>query len=525
MPSHDPGTSRTEIEVRFPLGAYHAQSTTAFGEPEWPPHPVRLVAALVAAAAFLPDDEREPAQAAIASLSGCPETPVIVAPRLAGHDGTSEAADGRQVVAAFRGASQWAPRNHELSELSAKGLHPRELGRGRAEVNKGGVAVGEQPVVFSWPLALDDSSCAALARAADEVTVLGTSRSPVLVTVRSAQQPPDSRAVWAPGASMGTGVDVRVPTADLPAVLDAWHARRSAPIKRGAPVKANLVPPASLGKAVAYRHGANPLTEPPLDPRWWGDMLVVAVDRDSEQQPKGPAAFAFARAFRSALLSRYADAGGPDDAPPVLRSRASQPHAAFVPLPFVGHERADGRLLGIAIVLPHVERLPDVPFERLAVERGLLSLISQEGLSIGVPGVGDVRVRPVPPSAQAGATLQPERWRRTSRTWSSVTPVVHSRYRRNDRPASLLEQVTADCHDAGLPSPRAVELRPRSRFKGAPSAIARRHLPEAWKGPLRGPTDHLDIEFDQPVAGPVLLGRARHFGLGLLLATSGSGSA
>lgn len=509
----------TRVELRFPLGSYNAQSTSDFSQPEWPPHPVRVLAAMVAAAHSLPVEERDRARVALTALASCPEPPTIVAPRCDG------APDGRRSVAAFRGASRWAPRNHELGELK-HGIHPRELGRGRAAVEKGGIAIGDQPVAFLWPTTLDHDALMALDRVAAEVTFLGTSRSPVLAKVSTISGTNDE-AAWLPIAASRTVVatDVRVPTATLLATLDAQHERRNGKLRRGgAPARAAFVPPASLGRFQAYGHTSNLAREPkePADPRYWGEMLMLPVDRESVVRPKAPGAFALARATRAAILAAYGAAGSPDEAPSLLTARGSDPHAAFVPLPFVGDPHADGRIIGIAILLPHPRRAPDVLIQRRAIERGIRSLLTSppgtEPRTVGAPGIGNVLFGGTPTTTRTPPlTLQPERWRRASRIWSSVTPVVHSRYRPNSRPESLLEQVTADCRDVGLPEPVRVEVLRSSRFHGAPLGVSRAQLPEAWKGPLRGPTNHLEVTFAEPVAGPVLLGKARHFGLGLCL--------
>lgn len=514
----EPVTPGLEIIVRFPLGAYHAQAQGDFTTPEWPPHPVRLIAAFVGAAASLDAEERGIAREAIQLLSSCPRAPLISAPRLAGDDD----ADGIDRLAPFRGASRWAPRNHQLSELTKAGVHPRDIGRGRAEVNKGGVAVGELPVTFTWRVDLNPAQEAALQRTAEEVTVLGTSRSPVVVEVVRIDSVPALESAWFPAPTGGVGaVEVRVPTPELPRVLDEWHSRRARPARRsGVPGPAGFVVPASLGRLATYRHRADRGTteDSPFDPRWWGDMLVVAVDAASIVKPKAAASFAVARAARAAVLSQYADAGARGEAPPVLRGRDGAPHAAFVPLPYVANDRADGRILGIAVLLPHPSRMPEILEQRREVERGLLPLVTGDGATrlLGVPGIGDVTLGRVPTSGRLH-TLREERWRRAARTWSTVTPAVHSRYRRNRRPDGLLEQVAADCRDVGLPSPVSVEVRRASRFTGAAVGVARRALPEPWLGPLRGPINHLDLEFEHPVSGPLLLGRARHFGLGLCL--------
>lgn len=99
------------VTVRFPLGVYHAQSSSDFATPEWPPHPVRLIAALTAAAHGRPGADLDAALHAVAILAAA-GAPLIVAPRA----GDLDEADGRDRVARLRGASRWAPRNHELAE-------------------------------------------------------------------------------------------------------------------------------------------------------------------------------------------------------------------------------------------------------------------------------------------------------------------------------------------------------------------------------------------------------------------------
>ena len=504
------------IALRFPAGVYRAQSVDDFAAPEWPPHPVRLIAALVAAANRRPHGDSAAATAVLDRLAGAP-APQIVADRLA----TLEQSDGEGLLAPLRGASRWAPRNHSRNELSA-GLSPRDLGRGRAEVFKVGVAVGDRPVAFEWPdLDLEPDALSELVRLAEDVTVVGTSASPVIVSVTD-DAPGDRVPRWTPTRTEARRADdriVRVATANLRETLDGWHDRRAlATTRTGEPAVAPYVPPPTLGVPLPYRHTTDAANDAPrlLDPQWWGDVVVLAVDREaSEAAPRAVAAYAFGRATRSALLSTFADVGEEGEAPAVLRGRGSEPHAAFVALSFVDAERADGRTLGLALILPHVARLADVPHQRLAVERGLLRLVTDPGIVVAVPGVGGVRLRVPPPGRQPPATLREAPLRGPSATWSTVTPIVHSRWQARKGARGLLEQLTAECRDVGLPAPARVSVRREPRFRGAPALVRRQGLPEGWEGLLRGPHAHLDLEFDQPIAGPVLLGRARHFGLGL----------
>jgi CRISPR-associated protein Csb2 len=511
------------ITLRFPLGVYHAQSQADFARAEWPPHPVRLIAALVAAAHGGEDDGLEAARAVIDRIAHA-GSPLIRAPRQ--RDPRAAAEEDELQVTDLRGASRWAPRNHELGELKS-GISPRDPGRGRAEVHKVGVAIGDLPVAFVWPdLALDGVELATLTRVAEDVTVVGTSRSPVLVEVQTGELPPEvhpERATWRPAAERTAGVTaVRVPDPGTLTQLDTWHARRSAPLGRdGTPAKAPLVVAPRIGSVVSYVHDRDPVPVVPFDPAHWGDMLILRVGDDVV--PKAPASFAFARAMRKALLDTYADAGEEGEAPSVLRARDRDPHAAFVSLSFVadvddhrpGAKHANGRVLGIAIILPHEARCRGVAEQRLAVVSGLMRLIDA-GTAIRVPGVGPVAVMPLP-AADQRYTLQEGRYRAVSNHWTTVTPIVHSRYRQRKSLDALFDQVAAECRDVGLPAPSRVQVRRGPRLRGAPARIGHDELPASWTGPLKGPQAHLDVWFDEPVHGPILLGRARHFGLGLCL--------
>jgi len=71
------------------------------------------------------------------------------------------------------------------------------------------------------------------------------------------------------------------------------------------------------------------------------------------------------------------------------------------------------------------------------------------------------------------------------------------------------------CERIGLPVPTRIEILGRSLFAGAPEA--RRFMPyPAQEGATRRVCVHVEILFDRPVEGPILLGAGRFQGLGLL---------
>lgn len=501
------------ITLRFPLGVYHARSaTSSTDEAEWPPSPLRLVGALLAAAhggaSKGADEDRDLLQ----RLCDAPP-PVVVAPKSvpAGQRATEDE------VTRLRGATRWAPRNYVTGPIS-----PRDLGRARAPVSKAGVALGDRSVAFVWPeLELSPQEVVRLEHLATEVTFVGTSRSPTLVEVDTPDEEDSDETAWLPvdrGAAPRSGtVSVRVPDDSTIATFDRREdARRSSSDQVE---NAGMVPGIPIGREVPYTYGPG-AEDSVFDPEWWGEMVVLPIDQGrSEVMPKAAATYLLTRAFRVALLGAYDEPDSPGEAPPILRARGAEPHCAVIPLPAVWGPNGDGRVLGVAVVLPHRHRVPDVDEQRRRVEDGLTALLADAGGKpqryLKIPGAGRVWLTQLDSSSIRLTTLRPEPYSAASRVWTSVTPIVHSHWRKRGADA-LLRQVTTDCAHVGLPEPEVIEImRGPGRDGGASRLVEARHLPRAWRSLIDGPADHLRITFDRPVRGPVLLGKARHFGVGL----------
>ena len=500
--------------IRFPLGVYHARSNTSpDGEPEWPPSPLRLVGALLAAAHGRPRADPEPDRALLQRLCEAP-APSVVAPQSVSVGEPITADEAVRV----RGATRWGPRNYVTGALS-----PRNVGRDRAPVSKAGVAIGDRPISILWPdFELRDDDLGRLGRLASEVTFLGTSRSPVLVEVGTSQADEAESSGWLPyeeGDAPREAVTVRVPDAWTIGAFDRREGGRQSTASRLQ--SAGMVPGVVVGQEVRYAHASSlDIDASTFDPRWWGDMIVLAIDLElSEVIPKASAAYVVGRALRVALLGAYDEPGVAGEAPPILRARGAEPHCAVLPLPNVWGPQPDGRILGAALVLPSERRVADVDEQRIRVEEGLGALVAntagERRRHLNIPGAGRVWLRSLDRRSARLATLRHQAYRDPANSWVSVTPIVHSHWRKRGADA-LLRQVTADCAHVGLPEPRKVEvLRGPGRDGGASLAVPSRHVPEDWRSLLNGQTDHLRISFSAPVRGPVLLGRARHFGLGL----------
>lgn len=229
--------------------------------------------------------------------------------------------------------------------------------------------------------------------------------------------------------------------------------------------------------------------------------------------------------------------GGHD---PATGNPTDAPHTAFLPLPFVGREHADGHLMGLALAVPHRRLLP-------LEDRGPLLapfLLDSDGelreieLKLGRFGIWTLRLeeRPEPPRMLRNAT-----WTHPSATWASVTPVVLDRYpkksRRDDRvgwEAEVRQIIAQSCPRAGLPDPVEIDIDTTSWHVGSPRAY-----PKVWKregnaqivrpqqlgdgfapmptrpGKPPRPQIHVHLRFDAPVRGPVLLGAGRFLGYGM----------
>ncbi len=199
-----------------------------------------------------------------------------------------------------------------------------------------------------------------------------------------------------------------------------------------------------------------------------------------------------------------------------------EPHLGLTPLPFVDSARADGRIKGLAVVLPRhlaredarnclepILRDPDTGLprrHRLFAGRHLDCEIALD-------------TRADPPW-----NLSPTAWtggEHGSRVWASVTPVVLNRhYNGADRWKRAAESVKTACGHIGLPRPRKVRLHPTPVLRGIPPAEKFVQVTRKADGG-RCEHSHALLTFDEPIRGPVLLGAGRFRGYGLCMSLQG----
>ena len=195
---------------------------------------------------------------------------------------------------------------------------------------------------------------------------------------------------------------------------------------------------------------------------------------------------------------------------------SARPHMAIAPLPFVGSRHADGRIMGMALILPRDLNPQEAgrciePILR-EMNTGLPRnhrLFDGKWLECGL----EHETRERPP-----LNLSPETWTgraRGSHVWASVTPVVLNRhFDGEDRWQHAAENVKNACEHIGLPRPRELMLHPVSLVEGAPHA---RDFAQMTRKSDSGPQSHSHavIIFDEPVRGPILVGAGRFRGYGL----------
>lgn len=252
----------------------------------------------------------------------------------------------------------------------------------------------------------------------------------------------------------------------------------------------------------------------------------VIFERVGGSRPVASRATDLARALRRALIELH----GNQDLPAVLSGHAKsgpaeQPHLAFVPLPFVGNQHADGAIMGCALVLPR--ELPEKDRElllRLVAKWEKERSDQRANLTLAGGTLPPFLVRRVDVSVKA--TLDSTRWCRASKRFVTATPIALDK-----NPGSLQSNRDGTARKAALEAQqsisdaclRVVGLRPSSVEVSLPPLLpgaqhVRDFLP--WPGrPGRTPRVrvHADIRFEAPVRGPLLLGAGRFFGLGLCL--------
>ncbi len=526
------------IEIELLTGRYAATAHNDRGRAEWPPHPARFFSALVAALHDHEDaDQAERAallwleQQGAPSLWVDPESRVgrrrvqnVYVPvndvTLGGDAAIREAEDkvakaetpatkrkaeaSLQKVAREAVAVPASPSDKALK--TARALLPERRTR---QVRTFPLVLPETPAfAFLWPTADPSPHRVALERLCTRVTRLGHSSSLVRCSVVEHDLTP-------------TLVPRDEGDVVLRVVGPGQLERLDRAFKHHQGVQSRVLP----ARPQRYRSASKVTVSPPKAESVFSNDWVL-FERVGGSRPVASRATDLARALRGALLELH----GSPDLPGTLSGHmdggpTDQTHIAFVPLPFVGHEHADGALMGCALVLPRELGRSDRELLLRLVAKWEKERSNERGnLTLAGGTLPPFIVRRVDVSAKAA--LDPTRWCRASTRFLTATPIALDK-----NPGNLRSNQDGTSRKAALEAQqsisnaclRGVGLRPSSvEVSLAPLLPGAQHVREflPWPGrPGRTPRVrvHADIRFEAPVRGPLLLGAGRYFGLGLCL--------
>lgn len=436
------------LEIEFLTGRYRATSFRDREASEWPPHPSRVFSAL-AAAHF----EAGPWPETREALLWLEQLP---APEIA-----ASAAVEREI------ALHYVPVNDASLPAELRNRQPRAFP----------AMWPASPVVhFLWPKAEAFTDLRnALDKLASFTTYLGHSSSLVRCAFRDdAEVLPTYRP-----DVIGT-MNLRVPhMGRLQSLEQDWKMERrpsAGSFERYATVRPNAEHPAVASN--------------------FDEMLVVRCV-EGRAIPL-TATINLTGILRDAVLTKAGE-----KAPVIFHGHGDAAHVAYIPLPFVGRQYADGHILGLAAVLPRGLSRDD----RRAAITAFGELVE---LKLGP--LGEWRLEPVAQPTRI-TTLDPETWSRPSRVWATVTPIVFDHFPRERAGRRAAEILSESCARIGLPVPQKVDLSGFSKFLGVPSVREFRTRRRDTDPPR--PATHAVFHFDRPVRGPVILGARRFFGLGL----------
>ena len=541
-------TERFGIEVNFLTGRFVATRHNDRRQPEWPPHPARLFSALVSVWADADEPDRSEhaalewlesqAPPGIAASEAVPrkvvshfvpvndasivsrswyERRAVEVSRLSaelhaelaesGGEVTKKAVRIERKLANTRDVKRQIDRTGSTPPASAVAMLPEHRGKqGRFYPS---VTPDEPRVSFLWDVPAPADMADALDRLLQRVTRLG--HSSTLVSCRLITHATDATF------QVGDGdVGLRAVRRGQLAELERQHERHEGYKPRSLPYT-----------DIRYR---TVVEAPPLrgkdKPNTAGQWCVFEFEPDSRFFP-ATRAVDLATAMRAAVF-HHADDPIPEELSGHLADGrpTTAPHVAFLPLPYVGFEHADGRLLGMAVSVP--DAVSDEA--RRALYRAIGNWERTAGggvlkLVLGVQGVLHLFRLSGPATL---ISLRPSIWSRDSCRWVSATPIALPRHPGRLRGgmaaararawAAAESAVASACEHVGLPEPVSVEVSLSPFLAGTRPADRFPAFSQNDRGgqPVRRQLVHASVTFEHPVAGPLMLGTGRFLGLGLM---------
>jgi len=505
------------LGIRYLMGWAMAAADGAKKErAEWPPHPDRVFMAL-AAAWF--ETGKEDAEGEVLRWLEC-----LPAPKLC-----VSGSEPRQVVTHFVPVNDTSsPFEDEKKGKLAMPSGELQLGRPRRP-RTFPVAIPHDPDVhLIWDEAIPQAHLEPLEALCRKVGAIGHSAS--LVQMWLDDTPPAASLVPVSGVAahrlrvFGPGRlaylearynrDKAIAYADLEAQAKNAEKKEKTMLQGRIKTEFPAGRPASLRPEPGLWQGYAP-PEQAAEPEPIGsvfDSRLVVLTLSGKRLPL-PATLKLTEALRGALLKAC-----PQPIPEWVSGHdadgraSSKPHVAFLPLPFVGSEHADGRVMGVALALPRdldpakAARVLDPWLRDDDGQPRALRLFDGQWLECSAEL--ETRERP-------SKNLRMETWTGPALRWASVTPVVLDRHFDGpDKWEQAAESVKTACERAGLPRPLEVLLHPVSLIEGVPKSNEFPWITRKKDGG-RMHHAHAVIVFGEAVQGPVLVGAGRFRGYGL----------
>lgn len=513
------------LGIRYLNGFVAASEVDDLERAEWPPHPGRVFMALAAAHFQTGADPAE--REALLWLEGTTRDGEISAPRIVASQATQ-----RAVV------KHYVPVNDKAGPAKAV-MQSLTVTRERQDRTFARAWLEEDTVVLIWPdLAPPEPNRRALEHLCAKVSRIGHSSSLVQMWLAGEDElrepnwlPDEDRAVTRLRLAGPGTLEYLEQEYNAMAVED--YASLKVTAETAADPKAGKA--ARKGLKDKYGNHPPPQQRPKLS-LYWG---YAPPDADADEQVAAGTVFsphlialklerqqsaysaldlvstqAVVNRFREAIISHSNDESdrvrallsGHDAGGKPLKD----PHLAFLPLAFVGHEHADGHLLGLGLALPD-----DVSRDE---RRAALRVIAQvKDLKLGPLGVW--KLAPLIESSPPW-NLRPQTWTahpEGATHWSTVTPIAFDRHPKAKGKAEYQRQaagiIAKACERIGLPQPREVIITPVSAHLGVPPAHAFPRLKR--KDGSDRQHSHAILVFDEPVRGTVLIGAGRFRGYGV----------
>ena len=447
------------IRFHFLYPHFYAKDVRDPDRVEWPPHPDRVYAALVNAAYATLEPERfRPLLHWLASL----DPPGIAAPE----------------------AHPW---NGHTLFVPVK-IQPAAAGDFylKAAKPENSVSLGRLDLTYLWPAAAPTpEQCGLLRELLGHVGYLASPRN--MATGELAEDPGAPDFVPAPDGDY----TLRVPHPQRLEALEKQHRLR---VEEG---RVNYVDPGVFW--AGYRRALRPAD----GPRLTNAFIRVALFRFPDA-PELIHTRELAEALRNRLVACASDQLG--HVPNWIHGHADPgqrfvPHVALAPRAAVNQERADGRLAGLALLLPVTATYHQ---DRTLIAQVLTHPDLQEF------ALGPTRVfLQLHETRQLRATREAP-YTEPSRLWATVSPVMIDRF--PTRHESLESILSLMLEREGFPLRDAdIRYHAEAFVAGVPPVFQFRHRHSNYH---KRPSFHMRLELAQPVPGPVTLGTTRYLGLG-----------